>query len=91
MIVSTGIVRRLDDAGRLVLPIELRRTLGLEEGVPMEIYTEGETILLRRYQPFCTFCGHGGRMFTYRGKHLCQGCLSTLVQSPGTLEPAEVR
>ncbi|MFZ5823878.1 MAG: AbrB/MazE/SpoVT family DNA-binding domain-containing protein [Bacillota bacterium] len=87
---STGIVRRLDDLGRFVVPIELRRTLGMEEGTPLEVYTQGDTILLRRYEPFCTFCGHGGTMVTYHGKHICQRCLSTLSKSPDTLPPAMV-
>lgn len=82
MLQSTGIVRKVDDVGRFVLPIELRRTLGLEHGVPLEIYTQGETILLRRYQPFCTFCGHGGTMVTHHGKHVCKGCLSGLASRP---------
>lgn len=78
MMKSTGIVRRLDDLGRFVVPIELRRTLGLTEGAPLEIYTQGDTILLRRYNPFCTFCGHGGTMICHHGKNVCRKCLCSL-------------
>lgn len=79
---STGIVRRLDDSGRFVVPIELRKSLDLEDRAAMEIYTHGDTILLRRYQPFCTFCGHNGTSMTHYGKHICPQCLSNLVRAP---------
>lgn len=75
---STGIVRRLDDLGRFVVPMELRRTLGLEDRAPMEIYTHGDTILIRRYQPFCTFCGSRRTTVTHCGKHVCEHCLAHL-------------
>lgn len=78
MIKSTGIVRKLDDLGRLVLPKELRRTMGLGEGDYLEIYTEGETVLLRRYTPLCVFCGTGGQMMVHHGKQVCQNCRSHL-------------
>lgn len=81
MIKSTGIVRRMDDLGRFVVPVELRRTLDLEEGASLEIFTEGDTILLRRYQPYCTFCGRGGTMVCHHGKNICRRCLSTLPQA----------
>ena len=54
---STGIVRKVDELGRIVLPIEMRRTLGIGEKDPLEMYTEKETIILRKYSPACVFCG----------------------------------
>gem|GEM_PF-6938234 len=54
-------MRKLDDLGRVVLPKELRRTLGLVDGDPIEIFTQGETVMLRRYEPLCVFCGESGR------------------------------
>lgn len=55
---ATGIVRRVDELGRIVLPIELRRVLGIQEKDKLEIYTEGDTIILHKYAPGCVFCGN---------------------------------
>jgi len=74
MLKSTGIVRKLDELGRVVLPAELRRTMGLSEGAAVEIFTEGESVLLRPYEPLCVFCGHGGNTVLYRGKLVCESC-----------------
>jgi transcriptional pleiotropic regulator of transition state genes len=75
---STGIVRRLDHLGRVVLPIELRRTLGIAEGAALEIFIHGETVMLRLYQPLCVFCHHGGTLVTHQGKQVCQACRAQL-------------
>lgn len=75
---STGIVRRLDHLGRVVLPIELRRTMGLPERAAVEIFTQDEVVILRRYEPLCVFCGHGGEMVTFHGKQVCRSCRSGL-------------
>lgn len=48
---STGIVRKVDDLGRIVIPMELRRTLGIEERDPLEIFVDGSQIILKKYQP----------------------------------------
>lgn len=58
---STGIVRKVDELGRIVLPIELRRTLGIEEKDRIEIFVDGESIILRKYQPACIFCDNAGK------------------------------
>ena len=55
---STGIVRRIDSMGRFVLPIELRRTLGIEDNDSLEVFVEDNTIVLRKYLPACVFCGN---------------------------------
>lgn len=75
---STGIVRRVDELGRVVLPIELRRTLGINEGEPLEIFVDGETIVLKRYAPGCVFCGEATDTIVLHGKHVCRGCASEL-------------
>lgn len=80
MIKSTGIVRKLDELGRIVLPKELRRTMGLGEGAAIEIFTQGETVMLRRYEPLCVFCGTGGAMVRYRDKQVCQNCRGELAE-----------
>ena len=75
---STGIVRQLDSLGRIVIPIELRRTLGIEIRDPVEISAEGDTILLRKHQPACIFCGKTGDLNQCMGKPVCPACLRKL-------------
>lgn len=75
---STGIVRRVDELGRVVLPIELRRTLDISDKDSLEIYVDGEKIVLRKYEPACIFCGNANDVEQYRGKNICQDCLKDL-------------
>lgn len=75
---STGVVRRVDELGRIVLPIELRRTLDIAEKDAVEIYTEGEHIILKKYQPACIFCGDAKDVTNYKGKNICKSCLQEL-------------
>lgn len=75
---STGIVRRVDELGRIVIPIEMRRTLGIDEKDTLEIYVEGDSIILRKYQPACTFCGGTGKLASFKGKCICSACLGEL-------------
>ncbi|MEF2969265.1 AbrB/MazE/SpoVT family DNA-binding domain-containing protein [Paenibacillus sp. M1] len=73
---STGIVRRIDDLGRVVIPMELRRTLGIAESDPLEIFMQGECIVLRKYQPGCYLCGNvEGHMHDFYGKQVCDKCV----------------
>lgn len=75
---STGIVRKVDELGRIVLPIELRRTLDIEERDPLEIHVEGDQIVLKKYAPSCIFCGTEEDLQLFRGKRICQGCIAAL-------------
>lgn len=75
---STGIVRKVDELGRVVLPIELRRTMDIEIKDPIEIFVDGETIILRKYAPACIFCGNANDVIDYKGKKVCHGCLKEL-------------
>lgn len=75
---STGIVRRVDELGRVVLPIELRRVLDIVEKDSMEIYVDGERIILRKYVPACVFCGEGNQVQHFRGKNVCHGCFTAI-------------
>ena len=75
---STGIVRKVDELGRIVLPIELRRTLDIAEKDAIEIYVEGQTIILKKYEPTCIFCGNARNMTMYREKNICTNCLKEL-------------
>ena len=75
---STGIVRKVDELGRIVLPIELRRTLGIEEKDRIEIFVDGESIILRKYQPACIFCANAKDIINYKGKNICPDCIKKL-------------
>jgi len=74
MMKSTGIVRKVDELGRIVLPIELRRTLGIDEKDPLEIYVDQERIILKKYQPACIFCGNASDNRLFHGKNVCREC-----------------
>ena len=65
---TTGIVRKVDELGRVVLPIELRRTLEIAEKDPLEIYVDGENIILRKHSEHCVFCGSDNSLVEFRGK-----------------------
>lgn len=71
---STGIVRKVDQLGRIVLPRELRRTLDIETEDPLEIYVNGAQIILRKYEPACIFCGEAKDVISYKGKTVCRKC-----------------
>lgn len=75
---STGIVRKVDELGRVVLPIELRRTLDIAEKDALEIYVEGPTIILKKYEPACIFCGDARGVTVYKGKNICPSCMTEL-------------
>ena len=77
---STGIVRRIDDLGRVVLPAELRRMLDLGERAEVEIFTDDDSVILRRYQPACTFCGSLEGLADYCGHHVCAACRKKLAK-----------
>lgn len=77
---STGIVRKVDELGRVVIPIELRRTLGIEEKDALEIYVDNEKIILKRYEPACVFCGDASNVQHYRGKLVCRHCAAEMFQ-----------
>lgn len=75
---ATGIVRKMDELGRIVLPIELRRTLNIEEKDALEIYVDGENIILKKYEPACIFCGNAKNVINYKGKNICPDCMEEL-------------
>lgn len=77
---STGIVRKVDELGRVVIPIELRRTLGIDEKDSLEIYVDGERIILKKYEPACIFCGNAEEITNYRGKNICGECMKLLAE-----------
>ena len=75
---STGIVRRIDELGRVVLPIELRRTLDIDIKDSLEIYVEDSKIILKKYEPSCIFCGESENVVSFDDKNICKNCLEKL-------------
>ena len=75
---STGIVRKVDELGRIVLPIELRRTLDIDIKDSLEIYVDDSKIILKKYEPTCIFCGEGNNTINYSDKNICKDCLEKL-------------
>lgn len=75
---STGIVRSLDDLGRIVLPIEMRRNLNIAERDALEIYIEGSNIILKKHETACIFCGTNNSLIEYKDKSICAACLGEL-------------
>ncbi len=75
---STGIVRRMDALGRLVLPIELRRNLNFQIQDSLEIFVDDDRIVLRKYQTACVFCGNANETIQLNGKNICTECLTAM-------------
>lgn len=75
---ATGIVRKVDELGRIVLPIELRRTLDIEIKDPIEIFVDGDFIMLRKYSPQCVLCGSTENIKKIRGRNICKNCVDEL-------------
>ena len=72
---STGIVRKVDELGRIVLPIELRRTLDINEKDSLEIYVDGNHIILKKYEPACIFCNSAINVVNLKGRNVCADCV----------------
>ena len=75
---STGIIRKVDDLGRIVLPIELRRILDIAERDELEIFMENDRIVLQKYEPACIFCGSARNVTSFNRKNVCEDCISKL-------------
>ncbi|WP_010501384.1 AbrB/MazE/SpoVT family DNA-binding domain-containing protein [Paenibacillus elgii] len=83
---ATGIVRKVDELGRVVLPVELRRTLNISEKDALEIFVDSERIILKKYQPACIFCSSAENASHFKGKVVCKACLSDLPVTTGSLK-----
>lgn len=79
---STGIIRKIDDLGRIVLPAELRRSLDIGERDTLEIFVEGSAVVLKKYRPTCVFCDSTRDISVFRGKNICPRCLRELQSLP---------
>lgn len=75
---STGIIRKLDELGRVVLPIEIRRTFNLAEKDAVEIFVEDDRIILKKHQPNCLLCGEDKNLIEFKGKLICKSCAKNL-------------
>ena len=76
---ATGVVKRTDDLGRFGFPIELRRTMNINPGDSIEIFTDGSKIMLRKYEPACVFCGEANEVYFFRDKNVCLRCIRELL------------
>jgi transcriptional pleiotropic regulator of transition state genes len=70
--------RKVDDLGRIVLPVELRRLHGIQTGDALEISVDGDAIVLRKLSPGCVFCGAEADLSSYRDRAICRGCRDEL-------------
>lgn len=77
---ATGIVRKVDELGRIVLPVEMRRVLDIAERDPLEIYVEDDSIILRKYQPACVFCDNASDVVNYKDRIICRSCIKSLAE-----------
>lgn len=81
---NTGVSRKIDDLGRLVLPAEIRRRFGLNEGSHVEIHVDGDRIVLSRVHDACVFCGSGDGLRAFRDRRVCATCVSQLSDPPSS-------
>ncbi len=89
---ATGIVRKIDDLGRIVLPIELRRTLNIEPTDPLEIFVDNEgEIILKKYEPAYVFCGSANDVVQHHGKNVCTKCGQTIFYTASADRPETSR
>jgi len=77
---STGIVRKIDELGRIVLPIEIRRNLDIDRGEAVEIFVDEEKIILKKYNPACIFCGNASNITLFKGKLVCGECRAAMAE-----------
>ena len=75
---ATGIVRNVDELGRIVVPKEMRTKMEISCGDPVEIFVEGDKIVLRKYTTSCLFCESADAITVFNGKKICAKCLAKL-------------
>ena len=75
---ATGIVRPVDPLGRVVIPVELRRTLNIKTDDSLEVFVDGDFIMLKKYEPACIFCGNAKDVEHIHGKNVCRSCLDEM-------------
>lgn len=75
---SLGIVRKIDELGRIVLPIETRKRLDISAGDGVEIFVERDRVILKKYEPACIFCGDAKNIVTYKSRNVCAACVKAM-------------
>lgn len=75
---STGIVRKVDELGRIVVPMEIRKTMDIKEKDPIEIFRDGDSIVLRKFSDACVFCKSASELVEFEEKFICQSCLEKI-------------
>ena len=75
---ALGIIRSIDELGRIVLPIETRKMMDLNKKDGVEVFVEGDKIILKKYRPSCIFCGEADDVFDFMGKKICKACIAKL-------------
>lgn len=78
---STGVVRKVDELGRVVLPISIRQIMDINEKDALEIFTDENKIILQKYQPSCIFCNNADNIVFFNGKRICEECLAKIKAS----------
>ena len=78
---STGVVRKVDELGRIVLPIELRKMMDINVKDSVEIFTDSDSIILKKYHPACVFCGDAADVVYFNGKRVCRACIEKMKES----------
>ncbi|MCF8566485.1 AbrB/MazE/SpoVT family DNA-binding domain-containing protein [Alicyclobacillus tolerans] len=87
---TTGMYRKVDSLGRVVVPADWRRAFGVRFGDHVEIFVDGNDIVLQKYEVDCVLCGGTTRLFEFKGKNVCQNCKTALRQQVNRLA-AELR
>ncbi len=77
---STGIIRKVDELGRVVIPIEIRTKFNIAEKDPLEIYVDGSNIILKKFEPNCIFCGNTKGLIQYKDKQICPKCAKQIYE-----------
>jgi len=75
---STGMVRKIDPLGRLVIPIEVRRVLGLKENEPVEMFVSGKQVIVQKYEASCITCGSTENIIKFNERNLCDACIEKI-------------
>lgn len=75
---STGMVRKVDELGRLVLPAEIRQTMDIQPKDALEIFIDNDRIILQKYQPACIFCNSADDVTIFQGRRICRGCIAKM-------------
>ena len=78
---STGILRKVDELGRIVLPISIRQTMDINDKDSLEIFTDENRIILQKYQPSCIFCKNADDIVYFNGTRICESCVAKIKES----------